>query len=72
MHLRKPTLVGRREELSRIEAAMARAMGGHGETVFILGEQYDRETEHHARRAEQLRWQAEVARQLNVLGAYAR
>jgi len=38
MHLRKPALVGRQEELSRLAAATARAMAGHGETVFIFGE----------------------------------
>jgi DNA-binding CsgD family transcriptional regulator len=38
MRLRKPALVGRQEELTRLKGAMARAVGGHGETVFLLGE----------------------------------
>jgi hypothetical protein len=44
----------------------------YNDSVFILGEQYDRETEHHGRRSEQLRWQAAVARQLKEFDAFAR
>ncbi|MBI2780878.1 MAG: AAA family ATPase [Chloroflexi bacterium] len=38
MRLRKPALVGRQEELTRLKGAMAQAVGGHGATVFLFGE----------------------------------
>lgn len=38
MELRKPALVGREDELRRIEAATARALRGHGAVVVVTGE----------------------------------
>lgn len=38
MELRTPALVGREDELRRIEAATARALRGHGAVVLITGE----------------------------------
>lgn len=52
--------------------ALKRTVQLYNDSVTLIGEQYDRETEHHGRRAEQLRWQAEVARQLKELDAFAR
>lgn len=52
--------------------ALRRTVQLYNDSVFILGEQYDRETEHHGRRSEQLRWQAAVARQLKEFDAFAR
>ena len=52
--------------------ALIRIVQLYNDSVLIVGERYDRETEHHIRRSEQLRWQAEVARQLKGLDAFAR
>lgn len=38
----------------------------YNDSVFIEGEQYDRETEHHSNRSAQSRWQADVANRMRA------
>lgn len=42
----------------------------YNDSVFIMGERYDKETEHHGNRAEQLRWEADIAARLKELERY--